>query len=159
TVFPVWANRHGVKFPQINFQNGDDNNLSHQADQSSRENHFCRPLQPREPQWDTGTYASAAFTDKGVVGSAGHVSGCPPRPDAVPTPNVDTPSVDMYKRMNQFDAVSQATPVLGSAAEISWPIPTDLPAGDYVLFMEVALEQDFNSAYSKTRFVPPTSPE
>jgi hypothetical protein len=159
TVFPVWANRHGLRFPQVNYQNGDDNNLSHPANDSSRETHFCRPLQKTEPQWDAGTCSSAVFTDKGVFPSGASVSGYPPRADVTPVAGMDSPSVEMYKTMNQFDAVSQATPRLGAAAEISWPIPLDLPMGDYVLFMEVALEQDFNGAYNATRFRPPVAPE
>ena len=161
TVFPVWANRHGLHFPQIAFRNGDDSNLSHPADQSSREIHFCRPLQKTDVQWDTATCASAVFTDKGLFSSDMTIplSGYPPRADVIPTAGMDSPSVEMYKTMNQFDAVSQATPRLGAAAEISWPIPTDLPTGDYVLFMEVALEQDFNGTYNPTRFKPPTNPE
>jgi hypothetical protein len=160
TVFPVWSNRHGLKFPQINFQNGDDNNLSHPANDSSREAHFCRPMQKTEAQWDAGSCSSTVFTDKGLFAAGPGVSGYPPRADVIPTAGMDSASVEMYKTMNQFDAVSQATPRLGTAAEISWPIPSDLPPGDYVLFMEVALEQDFNTTYDpKTTYVPPTSPE
>ena len=36
TVFPVWAGRNGMMFPRVDFQNADDSNLSHQANQSSR---------------------------------------------------------------------------------------------------------------------------
>jgi hypothetical protein len=157
TVFPVWSNKHGVAFPQVNYQNGDDSNLSHPFNESSREVHFCRPMQPAEGGWDAATCASTIYTDKGVFGTG--KTGYPPRADVTRLAGMDSPSVDMYKAMNQFDAVSQATPRLGSAAQISWPIPPDLPMGDYVLFMEVALEQDFNDTYNTTRFKPPTTPE
>lgn len=149
TVFPVWSNRHGTIFPQVEFQSGGDSALSHQFQQSSREVHFCRPLQKMESQWDAGTCSSAVYTDKGVLGAA-H-TGYPPRSDVIPTPNTDSPSVSMYKAMNPFDAVSHATPRLGVAAQISWPIPTDLAMGDYVLWMEVSLEQDFNEVYNPMR--------
>jgi hypothetical protein len=61
----------------------------------------------------------------------------------------------MYKAMNPFDAISQATPRLGQAAQISWPIPQNLAAGDYVLFMEVSLEQDFNDTYNEVSYPSP----
>jgi hypothetical protein len=57
--------------------------------------------------------------------------------------------------MNPFDAISQATPRMGSLAQISWPIPPDLATGDYVLFMEVSLEQDFNASYNSTNYPSP----
>jgi len=157
TVFPVWSNRHGIMFPRVDYQNADDNNLSHPYNESSRENHYCRPLQASEPQWDAATCASTIFTDKGVFRTGS--SGYPPRADVSRVAGMDSVSVEMYKTMNQFDAVSQATPHLGSAAQISWPIPPDLAMGDYVLFMEVALEQDFNDIYNPTRFQPPKAPE
>jgi hypothetical protein len=68
-VFPVWAQRHGIEFEEVVFQNGDENNLSHAFQESSRERHYCRPLIPNESMWDAGTCATAAFTDKGVLGS------------------------------------------------------------------------------------------
>jgi hypothetical protein len=154
TVFPVWSNKHGIVFPRVDYQNADDNNLSHPFNESSREAHYCRPLQKIEAQWDTGTCASSIYTDKGVFGSG--TSGYPPRSDVTRAAGMDSPSVDMYKAMNQFDAVSQATPRLGAPAQISWPIPPDLAMGDYVLFMEVSLEQDFNATYNATRYPAPT---
>ena len=153
TVFPVWANRHKERFPQIDYQNGDDNNLSHPANESTRETHFCRPLLQSEPQWDAATCASAIYTDKGVFGA--RTTGYPPRADLIAVAGMDSLSVAMYKTMNSFDAVSQATPRIGAATEVSWPIPADLEQGDYVLFMEVALERDFNADFSMQRFPSP----
>jgi hypothetical protein len=153
TVFPVWSNRNGQSFPQVGFQDGDDSNLSHRADQSSRETHFCRPLQTSEPQWDAATCPTPIYTDKGLFGSRN--TGYPPRADVVATGGADSPSVAMYRAMNPFDAVSQASPRLGAATEVTWPIPQDLPTGDYVVFVEVALERDFNTAYSTQRFPAP----
>jgi fibronectin type III domain protein len=153
TVFPVWAHRHGIVFPQVEYQHADDNDLSQPVDVSSREVHFCRPLEKAEPGWDAATCASAIFTDKGAFGAG--TSGYPPRSDVTRAAGIDSPSVDLYKTMNPFDTVSQATPHLGSAAQISWPIPVNLPMGDYVLFMEVSLEQDFNATYSAAAYPSP----
>src|ERR1051325_8045352 len=76
TVFPVWAHRHGLTFPEVDFQViqntdhvccGDENNLSHAANASSSEKSppFCRPITPNDPIWDSGTCASLPMTDKG----------------------------------------------------------------------------------------------
>jgi len=173
TTFPVWSHAHGLAFPQVLFQNdfSDDpdtcftltgnqyqqcgeNNLSHAFDQSSRESHFCRPLQDGEPSWDTGTCATTAYSDKGRF-STTSFTGYPPRTDLVRSAG-DSPSVDMYKAMNPFDAVSQPTPAGGELAHAPWPVPQDLPLGDYLLFVEAAQEFDFNASYDPTAFPPPT---
>ncbi len=150
TTFPVWAHRHGKTFPQVVFQNGDENNLSHPYGESSRENTppYCRPTQPGEKAWDTSTCATQPFTDKGVF-SMTQTSLYPPRSDIAQSAS-DSPSVAMYKLMNPWDAISQATPPGGSCAQITWPIPTSLPLGDYVMFLEVSKEFDFNTAYNCT---------
>jgi hypothetical protein len=158
TVFPVWANKHGIMFKQVEFQDGSDSNLSHSLNQSSREIHFCRPLRTDEAQWDAGCGASAIYTDKGKTAAAvdGAISGYPPRADVTRVAGTDSESVDLYKAMNPFDAVSAATPRLGTAAQISWPVPSHVALGDYVLFMEVSLEQDFNATYNATRYPSPS---
>ena len=182
TTFPVWSHRHGIAFPQVLFQNdmlpdgvtpiedpqvcftetGTDyqncgeNNLSHPFNQSSREDHFCRPLMPGEAAWDAATCASAAFTDKGRF-SLTATTGYPPRADLVPVAGMDSPSVAMYKALNPFDAVSQPTPVGGAPASIPWPVPAALPVGDYVLWIEASKEFDTNASYDATNYPPPPS--
>lgn len=155
TVFPVWAGRNGMSFQRVDFQDGDDNQLSHRADQSSREAHFCRPLQKSEASWDAASCPSPIYTDKGVF-NPGLTTGYPPRSDLIAVPGQDSPSVASYKAMNEFDAVSAATPRLGTATEVSWAIPPDLPMGDYTLFMEVSLEQDFNDTYNAMTYPSPS---
>lgn len=170
TVFPVWANRRvsntpGVKrsdlmFPQVNYQNSEDFNLSHPAGDSSPEVHFCRPLMTSEPSWDAASCPSTAYTDKGQLASGSPTALYPPRADVIASPKSgggqDSPSVEAYRNMNPFDAVSQASPRLGMETQISWPIPSDLAMGDYVLFMEVSLERDFNDHYTAQMFPSPT---
>jgi len=153
TVFPVWSHRNQQAFPQLEFQGGTDNDLSHSSGQSSRELHFCRPLETTEAGWDAASCASTVYTDKGVFGAA--TTGYPPRADVIPVTGTDSPSTIMYKAMNPFDAVSQATPHIGNLAQISWPIPADLGTGDYVLVMEVSLEQDYNAMYNPARYPSP----
>ena len=145
TVFPVWAHRHGLSFDEVVFQNGDENNLSHAFQESSREPHFCRPLIPSEAMWDAGTCATAAFTDKGVLGSK--PSLYPPRNDLLKA-SEDHASVATYAMLNPFDTVSMATPASGVPAKISWLAPDTVPPGNYVLWFEVSREFDHNSTYS-----------
>ena len=153
TVFPVWAHRHGLMWDEVQFQDGDENNLSHPFNQSSRESHYCRPLQPSESSWDAFTCASTVFSDKGELSQTAK-SVYPPRND-VERGTPDDPDVEMYDPLNPFDGVSQATPEPGSLSTLSWPVPETVTPGDYVMFVEVSRESDFNGEYNTTRFPPP----
>jgi len=179
TTFPVWSHRNQQQFPVVMFQNDflpdnvtpfedpdhcfmvtgaeyngcGENNLSHGFDQSSREQHYCRPLLEHELGWDTATCATQPFSDKGRF-SLTKTTGYPPRADLTRlTP--DSPSVSMYKQMNPYDAVSQPTPIGGMSATAPWPVPTTLPDGNYVLFVEVAKERDFNNTYTAAAYPSP----
>src|SRR5207247_2338779 len=79
----------------------------------------------------------------------------PPRSDIARHPGTDSASVDMFKLLNPFDAISQATPLGGMPTQITWPIPQDLATGDYVMWLEVAKTFDFNSTYNATTLPPP----
>jgi hypothetical protein len=147
TTFPVWAHKHGLDFPALEFQNRDNNNLSHPFTQSSSEVFFCRPLAPQEPGWDTATCASAIYTDKGKFASGGR-SLYPPREDIARIDPLDSVDVDSYDDLNPFDQVSQATPAADLPFSLSWPLPGDLPPGDYVVSVEVSKEFDHNSTYT-----------
>jgi hypothetical protein len=157
TVFPVWSHKQPTRFPQVVYRNNDENGLSHPFSESSPETHFCRPLQTADSLWDAVTCSSTVYTDKGVFGP--DMTGYPPRADVIASSGMDSPSVSQYKAMNPFDAVSQATPRLGEHAATSWPIPPSLAAGDYVLYMEVSLEQDFNDSYNISNFPSPPKNE
>jgi hypothetical protein len=154
TVFPVWAHRRAAAgatiWPEVGFQDASDSNLSHAFTESSRDLHFCRPLdpdvEPDQSMWDAGTCASTVYTDKGVFHPT-RTSLYPPRADLMRL-QPDSPSVDMYETMNPFDAVSTATPPSGMPAMISWPIPEVVPNGDYVLWVEVSREFDPNNSYN-----------
>lgn len=136
-----------------------ENNLSHPYDESSLEFHFCRPLLPSESGWmqaDAMTCASnMVFTDKGKFSSSIR-SLYPPRADLIKKAT-DSVSVEMYKAMNAFDALSEATPQAGQAMTVTWPIPEDLAKGDYVAFVEVSQAFDFNDAYNPTSYPAPQS--
>jgi hypothetical protein len=152
--FPVWANRHGQTYPLVVFQNADENNLSHPFNQSSQEAFFCRPLRRDEPGWDTASCASPIFTDKGKLDTT-KSSKYPPRVDIARVEGIDDLAVAMYDQMNNFDAVSTATPAGNLPYTINWPIPDAMALGDYVLWVEVAKEFDHNATYSATAYPAP----
>jgi hypothetical protein len=164
TTFPVWAHRHGMTWPQIEFQNNDDSDPSHPTYQSSPEANppYCRPMMDSSSDqsfWDAGTCATpSVYTDKGVFSPSGKTSLYPPRADLVRDPSIDSPSVDMYKALNPFDSVTQATPLAGAQTEINWPIPPEVATGDYVVWVEVSKAFDFNATYNATVYPPPNVP-
>ena len=151
TTFPIWANRHGLSFPMLVYQNGDDSNLSHPFDQSSQESFFCRPLRSDEPAWDTGTCASPIFTDKGKV-DAVRTSKYPPREDITRVDGIDDAVVTMFDQMNGFDAVSTATPAGDAPYTVNWPIPDAMGVGNYTLWVEVSKEFDHNASYTEAAY-------
>jgi hypothetical protein len=160
-VFPIWAHRRAASgaptWQEVVFQDGNDSQLSHSFTQSSKEMHFCRPLKSTEEDqtaWDTATCASTVYTDKGVF-SPTRTSVYPPRNDLVRAPGIDADSVEMYAMLNPFDSVSAATPPSGVPAQIPWPIPDDLPNGNYVMWVEVSREFDHNTTYSIAAYPPP----
>lgn len=155
--FPVWAHRHGIDFPAVVFQNGDENNLSHPFGQSSPEAPppYCRPIQPAEVEFDTGSCASSAYTDKGML-SATLTTKYPPRSDVVRKPGIDAPDVDLFRSLNPFDAVSQATPPGGVPATARWAAPQEVDYGTYKLLVEASKTYDFNATYNTTTFPPPS---
>jgi hypothetical protein len=180
--FPVWAHRNGQAFPSVLFQNDvsmgvpqdqdpsycaslapdssqyascGENQLSHSFDNSSHELHYCRPLAMTDPSWDTMTCATQAFTDKGVFSTdPTMVTGYPPRIDVTPS-TPDSMSVAMYATLNPYDAVSQPTPIGGTLTHTPWPVPDGYADGDYVMFVEVSQENDFNTTYNSTSYPPP----
>jgi hypothetical protein len=181
TTFPVWAHRHGHTFDVVEFQNAPanpfdcfqgsgsayqqcgENNLSHPFSQSSHEQHFCQPLMQDDSKWTTAvdamSCATTAYTDKGKFAPGAPTNTAaslyPPRTDVTRTES-DSSSVDTYKSLNPFDAVSQATPVEGMASEIDWPIPGDLPMGSYVMWVEVSKAFDSNASYNQISYPSPS---
>ncbi|HYU15698.1 MAG TPA: fibronectin type III domain-containing protein [Candidatus Acidoferrum sp.] len=146
TTFPVWAERHGQTWPLVVFQDGIDTQLSHPLGESSRERFYCRPIKPDEVLWDATSCASTVYTDKGSL-SGDMSSKYPPRSDITFDPAKDHPSVEDMAALNPFDSVSHATPLGDGPYAATWPVPADLPAGDYVLWLEVSREFDQNESY------------
>jgi hypothetical protein len=146
STFPVWSHRHGLRWPTIVFQDGADENLSHDLEESSRERTYCRPIMPDEPEWDAVSCASTVWTDKGRFDDS-RPSLYPPRADVEYVHGRDDADVDTYADLNPFDAVSRATPLADHAFTAVWSIPPAYPDGHYVAWMEVAREFDPNAFY------------
>ncbi len=161
--FPVWSHRHGQTFKKVVFQDGAEDNLSHSSDQSSAEDHYCRPTLSTEMAWtlcDANTSATPAMTDKGKYSDT-DTSFYPPRADLMRqtcniAPPCDSGDVDMYQTADVFDVISQATPAAGTLAQMSWAVPRGVDAGMYTLYVEVSEESEFNSTYNQTTYPSPT---
>ena len=164
--FPVWAHRHGMSWPEVVFQDGAEDNLSHSVSQSSLESNppYCRPVSnDNDPGcwpgnadktiWDTGTCATTVHTDKGIL-SPTKLSLYPPRADLTPQ-SEDSGSVAMYDMMNPFDAVTRATPKGGEPVSVSWAVPPETAIGNYVMYAEVSKAFDFNGTYNDTSYPGP----
>jgi hypothetical protein len=155
TTFPVWSHAHGMQFPEVLFQDGEDSDLSHEFSQSSTEPHFCRPMSTSDATWDAGTCATPnPFTDKGVLSSTVTV-GYPPRADIKRNPQTDTTDVSSYASMDPFDAVSQATPAGDTATTFVWSVPATVADGNYTLFVETGQEFDQNNTYNEVSYPAP----
>jgi hypothetical protein len=156
TTFPVWSNKHGLVWPELIFQDSvvlgqteSDNRLSHDMDESSIDPYFCRPQFGADA---TSCPSAINKVDKGMFGTA--QSKYPPRNDLT-VASQDSADVAMFGVLNPFDAISQPTPPFGVDAAASYAVPFELPAGDYVLWVEVAKEVDMNGSYNPTFYPSP----
>lgn len=61
--------------------------------------------------------------------------------------------------MPHIDAVTMATPVGGVEQAVLYPMPADLPEGDYRLCAEVNTEGDHNASFAETDYPTPQTPE
>ena len=137
------------RFSQVVFQNGDDNES-------------LAPVQSRARSSRASAGRCAATTP---CGTSPTPARAPPRPTPtragsrrsrasirrariVVRMGQDDANVDVYNERNPFDAVSQATPPSGSPTSFTWAVPPALPAGDYVLYVEISREFDHNATYS-----------
>jgi hypothetical protein len=153
TTFPVWSTKQPLRWPMLVFQDDDDNDLSHSGAKSSDEHHYCRPLHNPNELDATTCPSSKAYTDKGKLSST--MIGYPPRADLTRDSSKDTSDVEMFDIMNPFDAVSQPTPAAGVTSTLGFAVPPEIPAGNFVLIVEVSKEFDFNATYNDTVYPSP----
>jgi hypothetical protein len=154
-----------MTWPEVVFQDGHEDNLSHSVSDSSIEAMppYCRPASmDGDPGcwpygdkeiWDTGTCATTVHTDKGVF-SATQTSLYPPRADLVPQ-GEDSPDVAMYRALKPCDAVTHATPAGGDPLAVNWAVPPTLAPGEYVMYVEASKAFDFNASYNATNYPGP----
>lgn len=65
---------------------------------------------------------------------------------------------DARRVMPELDAVTMATPAGGRAQRIVFDVPSDWPNGEYVAFVEVNVEGDYNSFYDDVTNPTPINP-
>lgn len=90
----------------------------------------------------------------------------PPRRDVTPCTgaacgdheNVGTYNSDSRAAMPEIDAVTMATPAGGREQQIVFDVPQDWPNGNYVVYVEVNVEGDWNDTYNGDTYPTPTSP-
>jgi len=156
STFPIWAHRHGVIYPRIVFQDGQEDDVSHAFTQSSLEGTYCRPFKTGDPtlaqSMDSGTCATSAYTDKGKFATSGELTSLyPPRNDVTRVvtsgSGPDHADVEMFATLNGLDSVSRATPAGGAAMIELLKVPSDLPDGEYFLYVEASKAFDQNPSY------------
>jgi hypothetical protein len=158
-VLPVWAHATGDSYPAVVFQDGQEDWLSHALDVSSPDVYYCRPTFPSEIDVGTCPSPQNTGTDKGKL-DPGKTSVYPPRNDIDSLYHLGDTQTDhdtalQFRDLNQLDAVSRATPAGGSPFELLTAIDPALPAGDYVLWVEVSHEFDFNDTYNPDTYPTP----
>ena len=150
STFPVWADKHGMEWPMVVFQDGDDRDLSHPLRQSSAEPYYCRPIKqtgdPLGHPVDATSCATTVYTDKGTFHPT-KKSKYPPRSDVEVASSSDHGDVLTMAGLNPFDGISRATPTGGQNTSYLWSIPRDMPNGEYVVWVEVGKAFDKNAAF------------
>jgi len=148
-VLPVWAWGRGVLYPMLVFQDGLWDTFGFHEAVSSDEPYYCRP-QTLSESVDMTTCASQINfnTDKGTFDAAGALVPYPPRNDVTEVyPDRDDETVlPLLEGMNDLDAVTFATPALGTLLQISYDASA-LPPGNYLLWVEVNRENDPNASW------------
>jgi hypothetical protein len=155
---PIWAHARGELYPLVVMNDGMDDDFANHADVSSPEPYFCRPMLENEIV-DAITCPSGQFRSaKGLLDASQPQSYYPPRADLfdfggapcmrlIQYPGSCSPGDSaQYFALNDVDTVAAATPPYGAPYTGSWVIPSDLPAGDYALSVEVGKEFDGNAA-------------
>ncbi|HVZ72688.1 MAG TPA: fibronectin type III domain-containing protein [Polyangia bacterium] len=158
---PLWAYARGKLYNAVFMQDDREDWMGFHEAHSSKEPFFCRPVMQTEVNLsvDAITCPSAMFNSaKGKLESTTKVY-YPPRNDLTSfinqdcdVPGASLPSCAMsamsYAAINDLDAVASATPGYGQPYSRTWRLPDGLPAGDYVLAVEVNKEFDTNAAHS-----------
>jgi len=169
---PVWAYHRGKTYGYVmmggkcspvcppDFQGSpsdDDNTIAYHGPVSSTENYYCSPSGWRIQKMngvDVVSCASAFYGSKGYY-VAGKNSHYPPRADLSMTGGNDSADVKRFAPDNDVAAISGATPPNGKLIDpIRWFADSLIPDDDYILFVEVGIEGDFNAYWPTGKATP-----
>ena len=160
---------------------------SRTSNDSSLESYFCLSFTPSTTSKealdavscasvfnsDKGRYLTdneapyAEPTELGGVGTMrvlGPTSMYPPRRDVLPCsgcpdrPDVATYADHVRSVMPDIDAVTMATPPGEVEQSILYTIPAEWPNGNYVAWIEVNVEGDYNASFNPDRYPTPSQP-
>ncbi len=125
---------------------------------------------------DKGRFLTAADVQNGYAEPHG-VSAATNVPRALPIESLYPPRRDLPTTLGPFDhpdvanfntraravmpdidAVTRATAPADTAQLVSYLLPSDLPEGDYVVWVEVNTERDHNTTYSQAAYPTPNNP-
>ena len=179
-VLPVWAHARGRTYDTLIIQDDTGNGvagelaLGFHEQVSTPDPYYCLTFRPASWVFDvdviscpTGMFNSA----KGRFDPMQPKSYYPPRNDLtsfgtndcdiIPRAGTACPDVSAkrFNEVNDLDAVASATPPYGAPYSGTWPVPTDLPDGAYVLIVEVNKEFDNNAAHMYEAFQDPALPD
>jgi hypothetical protein len=165
--FPIWAHRRGKRYPKVVMGGAcgnspqslcpwgtpcggdcEDSTIAYHSLVSSYEPFYCSPS--GASRVDAMSCASRGTFSKGAYAPPTESSLYPPRADITRIdPRVDSSDVLDFVKQNDLVAVSAATPPAGSpiAPPITW-FPAGLPEGDYVAWVELGQEYDFNQFHN-----------
>jgi hypothetical protein len=157
---PIWAHARGKTYSTVMMLEptcGDgtprpsESCLGWHESYSSAELYFCQPLPVQQTQTAIGTTVDAVTCPTAFHSEKGKfdpttASYYPPRSDLTSFDPKDGPDPPTYAAINDLDAVAAATPAYGATNNGTWPVPGDLPPGDYALMVEVNKEYDINDS-------------
>jgi Fibronectin type III domain len=179
-VLPVWAHARGKTYNTLIIQ--DDNGsgvagelaLGFHESVSTPDPYYCLSFRPATWVFEvdaiscpTGMFNSA----KGRFDPMQPPSWYPPRNDLtsfgpndcdiIPRAGNQCPNTSArhFSEVNDLDAVASATPPYGGPFSATWPVPTDLPDGPYVLVVEVNKEFDQNASHMYEAFLDTALPD
>ncbi len=83
---------------------------------------------------------------------------CPSGPGCSEHPDVRRFADDVLEAMPNIDAVSMATLPEDQVRTLTFDVPPEWEAGDYIAYVEVNVEGDYNETFNDARFPTPTTP-
>jgi hypothetical protein len=166
-VLPVWAHRRNHPYPKV-LMGGycgnsvsaicpdtqqpcggdcDDTTIAYHSRVSSYEPFYCSPS--GASKIDAMSCASKGTFSKGAYADKGTTSFYPPRADLNAFSEGDGADAMDFANQNDLVAISQATPMDGVLVDpaITW-FPNNFPDGDYVAWIEMSQESDFNQHHN-----------